>query len=328
MKIHSPMPRGNGAYVVHESLQAGLSGYEVAGFDPRLTLFPPLLRLLPAPRADLVHTIPDYAACFRRRGAPLVVTFHNYVLDPAMRGSSGPLRYLHNTTLLRGLTRAALEEARVVTSVSRFTADLVRRDLEWSGPIRVIHNGIDTDAFRPVPAATRDRVRVLYAGNLTARKGVHLVPAILDALDPCVEFVYTAGLRTSGAAIPHPRAKSLGAVAHRDMPALFQSADILLFPTQREGFGLVVAEAMASGLPVVVSDNSSMPELVVAEQGGVVCRYGDAVAFAAAINRLAADARLRRAMGQFNRARAESQFGVERMRAEYRAMFEEVLAAR
>ena len=125
MIVHSPMPRGNGACVVHESLQAGIPGYRVGTFDPRLTLFPPLLRTVPRPGADLVHTIPDYAVCLSPPDMPLIVTFHNYVLDAAMRETSGLLRHLHNTVLLRWLTRAAVRRAVAVTCVSRFTADLV-----------------------------------------------------------------------------------------------------------------------------------------------------------------------------------------------------------
>jgi glycosyltransferase involved in cell wall biosynthesis len=328
VRICSPMARGNGACVVHESLQAGIPGYRVVPFDPRLTLFPPLLRLVPRPRADLVHASPDYAVCFRRDGAPLVVTFHSYMLDPAMRASNGLLRNLHNTTLLRSLTRAALDQARAVSSVSRFTADLVRSDLGWNGPVRVIYNGVDTETFRPPASAPprQARVRVLYAGNLTNRKGVHLIPEILDALDPGVDFIYTTGLRTTRRRIKHARARCIGPVPHSEMPALYQAADILLFPTVREGFGLVVAEAMACGLPVVVSDCSSMPELVAEGRGGFLCPYGDAKAFAAKVNLLAADSALRGSMGEFNRTRAESLFSLGRMRAEYRALFEEALA--
>ena len=325
------MSLGNGAFIVHEALQAGIPGYRLAPFDPRFALFPPLLRFASRPPADLIHTSPDIAAFFSRADVPLVITFHNYVLDAAMRGSSGLFLHLYHTTLLRRLTRKALEQARAVTAVSRFTAELVRRDMGWDGPLRVIYNGIDTEAFRPAAAsraADNARVRVLYCGNLTARKGVHLIPAILDALEPHVDFLYTSGLRTTRRGIPHPRAISAGTVAYADMPALYNSADILLFPTQREGFGLAVAEAMSCGLPIVASDCSSMPELVVAGRSGFLCAPGDVRDLAARINLLAADPALRRQMGAFNRARAETLFRRERMFAEYRALFEEVLSSR
>ena len=52
------------------------------------------------------------------------------------------------------------------------------------------------------------------------------------------------------------------------MPALYRDVDMLLYPTVREGFGLSVAEAMASGLPVVATDCSSIPELMEDGKGG------------------------------------------------------------
>ena len=55
------------------------------------------------------------------------------------------------------------------------------------------------------------------------------------------------------------------------MHKVYQQSDILFFPTLREGFGLVVAEAMACGLPVVTTDCSSLPELIDHGKGGYLC---------------------------------------------------------
>jgi len=98
-----------------------------------------------------------------------------------------------------------------------------------------------------------------------------------------------------------------------------------LFPTVREGFPLVVAEAMASGLPIVATNCSSLPELVDEGRGGFLCEQGDARAFAQKINLLAESVELRREMGTYNRAKVERQFKLETMVREYRSLFNEVL---
>jgi glycosyltransferase involved in cell wall biosynthesis len=110
------------------------------------------------------------------------------------------------------------------------------------------------------------------------------------------------------------------------MPQIYQQADILLFPTVREGFGLAAAEAMACGLPVVATNCSSLPELIDNGKGGFLCPIGDVEAFAEKINFLAENPELRREMGEYNRAKVEKMFTLNRMVGEYQQLFEEVLS--
>jgi glycosyltransferase involved in cell wall biosynthesis len=322
------MPSGNGAYVVHKLLESRIPGYEVRGYDPRLTYFPPLLRRHADPRAELVHTTADHAVFVGTPGAPLVLTFHNFVLDPGMRPYSSLTQRLHYRYDLRWWTAKALTRAAAITAVSRFTADLLKQELGYQGRVRVIYNGVDTEAFRPRPSPRGEdgMIKVLFSGNLTRRKGADLLPRIADRLAPNVKILYTEGLRRHAQLAAHPRLECVGPVPFTAMPALYREADLLVTPSVREGFGLNAAEAMASGLPVVASDCSSLPELVEAGRGGLLCPVGEPDGFAAAINRLAESPALRREMGQFNRARAEKDFALPRMVAEYEALFAEVSA--
>lgn len=323
------MATGNGAYVIHRILSERINKYHLCGYSPYWTLCPPALSLLfkKYGMPDLIHTTPDYAWFFRRKETPLVLTFHNYVLDRFMDRYSSPGQRIHYKSDLRFLTRKALAYADRVTTVSRFTAGLVRDDLGFSGEIQVIYNGIDTSLFRPATNKnTGKKVRVLFSGNLTRRKGADLLPAIGSLLDEHVEILYTSGLRTKNTIPPAPNLRSVGAVSYKDMPALYQQADILLFPTVREGFGLAAAEALACGLPVVATDCSSLPELVVHGKGGCLCELGNVDEFAARINELADSPKLCKEMGVFNRARVEEKFTVERMIREYVQLFEQTLA--
>lgn len=324
MKVYSPMATGNGAYVVHKLLESRIPGYEVRGYDPRWTFFPPALRRFAGSGAQVVHTTPDYAAFVRQPGAPLVVTFHSYVLDAATQAYSTFAQRLHYRFDLKWWTGMALRQANAVTAVSRFTAGMVKRDLGYAGDVRVIYNGIDTDLFTPsgTPGAQRREVKVLFSGNLTRRKGADLLPHIAERLARNVRILYTQGLRTRARLPAHPRLECIGAVRYEDMPRLYREVDILLYPTVREGFGLSVAEAMACGLPVVASDCSSLPELVERDRGGYLCGIGEVEEFARAINVLAASASLRWQMGELNRARAVRDFSLARMAEEYRVLFE------
>lgn len=325
-RILAAAPSGSGACVVHRVLAGGTAGYVLNTYPPAWEYCPPLLGRLRDRSAAVVHAPPDHAVFVCPRRTPLVVTFHNYVLDAAMRPYSSPIQRVHYATDLRVYTRLALRRALAVTAVSAFTAQVVRDDMGFRGPIEVVPNGVDTERF--LPAGERhapSQLRVLFSGNLTRRKGADLLPEIARLAGPDVRIHYTTGARP-GIGDPHWEAlEPVGRVPHEQMPDLYRQFDVLLLPTVREGMSLALLEAMASGLAVVASDAASNPELVAPGVGGLLCPVGEPEAYAAALRTLAADRALVRRMGAHNRAVVEQRYTAERMVAGYRAVFERVL---
>jgi len=328
MNILSPMATGNGAYIIHRILGNEIPNYHICGYNPYWTLCPPALPFLCRWQGipDIIHTTPDYAAFFKRGKTPLVITFHNFVLDKEAVAHGALLQRIHHQTDLRFFTRKALSAATIVTAVSQFTAKLVKKELGYRGNVQVIYNGVDTNTFFPKQKKETELIKVLFSGNLTRRKGVDLLPLIAEKLDANIEILYTSGLRTKKKLPDHPNLKNIGAVPYSYMPKVYQDTDILLFPTVREGFGLAAAEAMACGLPVVATNCSSLPELISEGKGGYLCELGNADKFAARINELAASPALRREMGEFNRTRVEEKFTISRMVKEYQQLFEEAIS--
>ena len=327
--ISSPMPWGNGACVIHKTLEQHINAYQVLPYDPRLTFFPPLLKLLcrqcKAPR--LIHTSPDYAFFFQKKGIPSVVTFHNYVLDRTMRPYGTALQKIHYATDLKWWTRLGVHYADQVTAVSKFIAGLIQKDLNIDTPVKIIYNGVDENKFIPAKTTEKQnhRIRVFFSGNLTRRKGVQWLSQIAEKLNSNIGIYYTQGLRKKGMIAPAHNIFPMGAVQYEDMPARYSQMDILLMPTVREGFGLAVAEAMACGLPIVATDCSAIPELVHDAKGGYLCPLGDVDAFAEKINILADSPGLRKEMGEYNRAKIEQMFTLDRMVKEYIVLFEQVM---
>ncbi|MCC6473464.1 MAG: glycosyltransferase [Burkholderiales bacterium] len=107
---------------------------------------------------------------------------------------------------------------------------------------------------------------------------------------------------------------------------LMAAMDIFALPSASEGMPRVVLEAMLSGRPVVASDIPASRELVVAEQTGILYPCGDVPALAAALARLAADAALRRRMGEAARERLRANFSLERYVAGVESILEAALA--
>jgi glycosyltransferase involved in cell wall biosynthesis len=99
-----------------------------------------------------------------------------------------------------------------------------------------------------------------------------------------------------------------------DARALMAAVDIVVHPPRFEGFGLVVAEAMAAGRPVVATDVAGgLPEMVREGQNGMLVPYGDVGSMTAALVALCADEALRSRMGRAGRERYRQDFTVERM---------------
>lgn len=327
--IFSPMAKGSGAYVVHQHLKHNLKGYRLLGYNPYWTLIPLALPLFtPLKGAELVHTTPDYAIFFYRKSIPLILTFHNYVLDRWMQQYSSWSQRIHYATDLRLLTLLAIKKANTLTAVSDYTARLVLQDLKLARPLKVIYNGVDVDSFTPSRSTLSNskNIRVFFSGNPTRRKGAQWIPSIARRLEKNTQIYYTQGLRSRSGLIPSPLLYPVGPVPFKDMPNRYRQMDILLMPTVREGFSLAVLEAMACGLPVVASDCSSLPEQIDHGKGGFLCPVGDTAAFAEKINLLADSPQLRMEMGQYNRSKVEKHFTIEGMIKEYQALFAEVLS--
>jgi phosphatidylinositol alpha-1,6-mannosyltransferase len=107
----------------------------------------------------------------------------------------------------------------------------------------------------------------------------------------------------------------------------FNLADLFVFPSAMEGFGLTVAEAMSSGLPVVASDRGSIPELVGEGEAGFVCDPGRPEAFVERLLALLRDAALREKLAGLARERAERLFRWERCVEGTRRVYEDTVEA-
>lgn len=330
MNIVSPMGRGSGAYIVHKSLSEKIKGYKILGYNPYWTLCPPALQFLFQYKsfADIIHTTPEYGCFFAKRNIPLVLTFHNLVLDNFMQRYSSAAQKIHYQTSQRYFTKKSLAHASAITTVSFFTAEAIRQELNFPGEIRVIYNGIDTEMFSPAPQSHRDTIKVLFSGNLSLRKGAQWLPLIAEKLNKGITILFTSGLRTKDRIPARINLLNIGQIPYSRMPDIYRNADILLFPTVREGFGLAAAEAMACGLPVVATNCSSLPEIVVDGKSGYLCEVGNVDEFAQRINELADSQPLRMEMGGFNRARIEEKFNLQQMIRGYTNLFTEVYESR
>lgn len=322
-QVAAPIISGSGVAVVHGCLAAHLSDYRLHMLSPYWGLMPPALALLRSNSAGIVHTSPDLGPWCAGRDSTLVATFHGYRLDRENLDRASFAQRVFYRTVLSATVAASLRRARWVTTVSRFMTDLVRSRHALGDRLVMIRNGVDTQAFSPGSDRDDTQVRVLFAGNPRRQKGSDHLAALAQALPAGVVMQYTKRMRSSGLDGPL-RSECLIALParpHDQMPSLYRDSDILFFPTQREGFGLVVAEAMACGLPVVAARCSAIPELVDHGRGGFLFEPSDRGQMLEYLTRLSRDPALRLSMGAYNREKAVAEFPLAKMLDGYRQVF-------
>jgi D-inositol-3-phosphate glycosyltransferase len=156
--------------------------------------------------------------------------------------------------------RASLRSAEaIVVYNDRVGEELTR--LVPGRRIDFIGNGVDIDRFRPAVNSEREALRaelgwtdglprVLFAGRLVAKKGIELTLDVAAAAEGEFELVLAGSGEPPRAGGPNVRL--LGPQTRRQLEGIYRAADVFLVPSRGEGFPLVVQEAMASGLPIVM----------------------------------------------------------------------------
>lgn len=210
------------------------------------------------------------------------------------------------------LVALALRAADRVACLSQADAHaVVGRGWQPAERVAVIPPGIDQALLEAPDDAPR--AGALYVGAWTARKGADvLVRAYVLARRACPDLALTlAGTWQPAervlAAFPsavRDGVRVLPPLAEEDLQTCYQQHALLLLPSRYEGFGLVVLEALASGLPVVATRTGGAADLVVDGVNGYLVPPNDPVALAQAWLSVANDAARRRRMGAAARATA------------------------
>ncbi len=335
-------PTGRGG--VDFGIQNITRSVQRAGLRAELLRLPEIYNFVPSliPRAlppgwwrgfDLLQGRSRVAFALCRLGLPVVTTVHHLTSDPQLQPYSSLAQRLFYRLVESRYDGWSILDADAVVCVSRFTQQQVVQTYGRADTV-LIFDGIDTDVFVPMPGLVRRddslpssdaRIRLLFVGNRTRRKGFDLLPRILDLLPDDYVLYYTSGFQGHEHAPPHPRMLPIGAPDRAGLVAAYQGCDILLFPSRLEGFGIAPAEALACGRPVVTTDTSALPEVVDHGQNGFLVARDDVAGYAACVRELGEDAALRRRFGEHGRARVCATFGYQQLAAGFLAVYEQVI---
>ena len=278
------------------------------------------VRLLHTRRYHCIHAhwlIPQgvtavIAACTAASAPPVLTTSHGGDLY-GLRGS-----------VFQRLKRSVVRRSAAVTVVSRSMAEDLRQMKASDTDLHVIPMGVDLQQrFIPAPQAD-DGAKLLYAGRLVEKKGVRY---LIEALPTIAESHPRVSLIIAGdgqekqnlqkRAVERglaDRITFVGAVSNESLIELYQQSDVVVFPSvvasggDREGFGLVLVEALGCERATVVTDLPAMADIVTDEVTGLVVPQKNTARLAESVIRLLGDPQLRASLGRAGRKHVVDRF--------------------
>lgn len=275
-----------------------------------------------------------------------VRVLNSVLVDPDAPSAAGASQL--EQTARNAIDRSTLRHVDAFAPITRAVAAKLLKLGADPARVHVIPGSVDAAALRE-EAATQPAgftrvpgcTYVGYVGRLEEVKGCEtfvraaagLAAAEVRDCDGACEVRFVVGGAGSlegdlrEIAVAHgltTRLEFLGAVV--SPAATFAALDIVVVPSLSEGFGLVAAEAMALGKPVIASRVGGLPEVVEDRITGVLVPPDDSAALALAIDELIDDPEGRAAMGVAGRERVETEFTAQRMSSAYVGLYEQLLA--
>jgi len=242
---------------------------------------------------------------------------------------ANPYRYKILHSILYPIQRKIWKNAIAITVLPGIVKQVLRLapDLKY----HVIPNGVDIKKFKSLTKKRTDNIKIIYVGRLIRRKGlkylIQSIPKVIQNKN-IVKFIIVGDgpirkkLETIAKKLRIEHVVDFqGFVSEEKLLKLYNKADIFVLPSLFEGFGNVITEAMASGLPVIATKVGAISEIVIDGKTGFLVPSKDSTALADAITKLIFDTKLRRKMGKAGRKRAETFYSWNKIVEEYLVVY-------
>lgn len=255
----------------------------------------------------------------------------------SLRGADVPgfsERFLGLEIFLRPIIRKVWHKANAVVAVSQGMKDLALKTSPEQ-PMSVIPNGIDLTLFRESRGSMDGILRLISTSRLTPRKGLRYLIEALRILREHYSITAVkvlligdgnerAGLEelTKTAGVME-QVRFLGRIPHNELPQWYAKADVFVLPSLNEGMSNAMLEALASGLPLLVTRTGGAEELLEEGHNGFAIQMKNARDIAEKVKKLFNDVPLRRAMARASRQKAEA-MSWHRVAQAYRQLYQNV----
>jgi glycosyltransferase involved in cell wall biosynthesis len=240
-------------------------------------------------------------------------------------------RYNYLYPILRPVLRIIWRNAQKVIAISGEHQRLALQTMPGLD-IPIMYNGVEIDVFHPRgEPKSNESINILCVGRLIERKGQHYLINAFAALKHTTRQPVHLTLVGTGDFESQLRsiAKDLdlrdsitfkGFVPREIMPEVYRDADIFVLPSQSEGMSIALLEAMASGLPLVVTNTGGVKELVEDQENGLIIPWADTDALSQALKDLVEDPGKRKEFHRKNLVKVKS-FSWDTIVEQYLSLF-------
>jgi glycosyltransferase involved in cell wall biosynthesis len=266
-------------------------------------------------------------ALWRMTGLPYIVR----VCGPDIPGFEQ--RYGPLYPILSPLIRAIWHGAADVVAKCADEADMIHA-VDRGVDVSLIANGVDSAAFQQASIPDSGPLRLICVARLIKRKGQqHLIEAVRRLIAERVAVrldllgtgdAHGALQAQAAAAGISEHVNFIGYVPREEIAARYAAAHVFVLPSYNEGMSVATLEALAAGLPVVVTRTGGTADLVTEGVNGLIFSWADVESLVAHLRQLAADRGLARRMGLASRARAE-RFSWEVAATRYLQLFDQIV---
>jgi glycosyltransferase involved in cell wall biosynthesis len=242
--------------------------------------------------------LPSLAAVIAERHPLIALVHHPLAFEFGLSDSQIALLKQSETQALHHAVKVIANSPATARDLNRhYGVPLNKIDVVLPGTNRSVHQRERSQ----ITNGNRDAVRLLSVGSIIPRKGF---PDLIEALVPLTDLPWS--LSIAGDTTRHPsayedlmadinrfhlegRVKVLGAVSNEELESLYSQADVFVLASLFEGYGMVYAEAMAHGLPIIATRGGAIPDTVPSE-AGLLVRPGDVPALTLALKKVIEDA--------------------------------------
>ena len=297
-----------------------------------------------SPDYDIVHD--NQSLCFgtlqlQKMSVPIITTIHHPItsdLRIALQSAeTWKLRLLIKRwySFLKMQKRVVKQLDNLVTVSHASRRDIATDFAIAETKLNIIHNGIDTSVFRPIPAIEPDEFNVMATASADVPlKGLdYLIRAISILANEIPELKLTVlgKLKEDGKTAKLIRQLGLenrihfySGLSSQEVAELYATASCAVVPSIYEGFGLPAGEAMACGVPVITTNGGALPEVV--GDAGITVQTRDHIALADAIRTLLGDSNLRHTLAAKGRSRILELFSWEVAASDMVQLYREVVS--
>lgn len=255
----------------------------------------------------------------------------------SLRGSDVPYYDRHNKTvhffnlLLRPVNKFIWKRASKVVALSDGLKETALRTAINQEMIS-IPNGVETELFVPTIRENKnceDKLKFITVSRLINRKGIdHVLNALAALGDKSLSYLIVGTGNYESKLKKMTRVLNLedivtfyGYCSREKLPELYNQSDVFILPSLAESFGMVFAEAMACGLPIIGGRTGGVPDLV-RKENGILVEPGNVDEIKDAIVKMKNSAQMRSTMGQLNRKRVELHYSWRSVAQKYLVIYE------